>query len=158
MGYKSYAQQKRESYDYRRAYLKHHPGILGSFYICSQCGKILVRSSMEVDHIFPVSKWWSINRVINCVAICSKCNKHKSDRITALMSIRAILMKIIEELYILTHRLVLLALQLAFLGIALILRMMVRPLFTQRSTSQKVVVVASYGYIGLLIVRVLLGG
>ncbi|VYU48944.1 hypothetical protein [Clostridium paraputrificum] len=158
MGYKSYAQQKRESYDYRRAYLKHHPGIFGSFYICSQCGKILVRSSMEVDHIFPVSKWWSVNRVINCVAICSRCNKHKSDRITTAMSVKAILMKILEELYILIHKLILLLLQLLFLGLALGIRMMIRPLFTQRSVSQKIVIVACYGYIGLLFVRVLLGG
>ena len=47
--------QFNRSTDYRREYLKHHRGFFG-IYICSYCGKVLTRSQMQVDHVYPVNR------------------------------------------------------------------------------------------------------
>lgn len=144
LGYKSYAREKRESYDYRKNYLKHNPGLFGGLYLCSQCLTPLSREDMQVDHIIPVSKWFAPNRVINCCAICGPCNRHKSDRITKAMTIKGISMKLFEEFYILAQRLILLIIRsLIILGI-LLFRVMLRPLKSDRSLVQKGVIVGFY--------------
>lgn len=104
---KSYGQRKRESYDYRTHYIKHNPGLFNSVYFCSQCLKVLNREEMEVDHIFPVSKFLAPNRVINCVAICSSCNKKKSDKMGK-YSVKGLIAKIFEEIYVYSQRLIIL--------------------------------------------------
>lgn len=97
---------KRKSYDYRRHYLKHNRGLLGSFYFCSQCGKPLTEDELEVDHIFPNSEWFSPNRVFNCVSICPRCNKTKSNRISFGLQAKGILAKLFEEFYILVQKII----------------------------------------------------
>lgn len=98
--------KKRQSYDYRGKYLKHNPGIFGRFYICSQCGIRIKKNQMEVDHIIPNSKWYAPNRVFNCVATCIECNRIKSDKM-GWCTVRGLVFKIFEEIYILIHRLIL---------------------------------------------------
>lgn len=152
MGYKSYSQKKRESYDYRTNYIKHNCGIFGGVYICSQCYKHLSRKEMEVDHMFPVSKWYAPNRVINCVSICSTCNKSKSDKVTLKMSVKAILAKLFEEFYILIQKGILLILRLIFILLLSLVRICLTPLKTNRSILQKLVIVITYCYIIGLVV------
>lgn len=149
---KTYAQRKRESYDYRGNYIKHNPGICNGLYFCSQCFKPLSRTSMEVDHIFPVSKWFAPNRVINCVAICSSCNKKKSDKITWKMSVKGILCKILEEIYILFQRLITWSIKLAIVVFIASLRIMWRPMITDRSIVQKGIIGVTYLYVLFLII------
>lgn len=99
--------KKRQGFDYRNKYLEHNPGIFGKFYICSQCGKRITKNQMEVDHIIPNSKWYAPNRVFNCVAACIDCNRWKSDKM-GWCTVRGILFKVLEEIYVLLHRLILL--------------------------------------------------
>lgn len=42
------------SSDYRREYLKKHKGFFG-IYTCAYCGKLCTRSTLQVDHIYPVN-------------------------------------------------------------------------------------------------------
>jgi len=98
--------EKRKSYDYRRHYLQHNRGLLGSFYFCSQCGKPLMENELEVDHIFPNSKWFSPNRTFNCVAICPMCNKRKSNKISFSLQAKGIIAKLFEEFYILIQKII----------------------------------------------------
>jgi hypothetical protein len=125
---KSYSQKKREKYDYRKHYLDHNPGILGSVYICSQCGKLLSRKEMEVDHIFPVSKWWSINHILNCVSICSSCNKSKSNRVTWKMSLKGVLAKLGEETYIAVQNLIVLIFRLTKSVFIILVKTLISPI------------------------------
>lgn len=144
MGYKSYSQKKRESYDYRGNYIKHNKGFFGGIYVCSQCLSILSREEMEVDHIFPVSKWYGINRTFNCTSICSKCNKSKSNHVTLSMTAKGVSMKIIEELYLLIQKLLLWVMRLLLVLLIMLLRILVRPLKTDRSLIQKGAIVSFY--------------
>lgn len=157
MGYKSYGQKKRESYDYRTNYIKHNPGLFGSLYFCSQCMKVMNVHEMEVDHIFPVSKFFAPNRVMNCTAICSRCNKIKSDKIRFgidhnedhskrlhFMTPKSMLAKLIEESYVYGQRGIVLAFRLGWNLFLALMRMLVAPLKTDRSVLQKCVIVAFY--------------
>lgn len=146
MSEKSYSQKKREKYDYRKHYLNHNPGILGSVYICSQCGKLLSRKEMEVDHIFPVSKWWSVNHVINCVAICSSCNKNKSDRVTWKMSIKGIIAKLLEEIYILIQNIILYIFKASLSLIILLTKVVLKPI-KSGTTVQKILCISTMVYL-----------
>ena len=78
----SKTQRKRAAYDYRYHYFKKYPGLIhGHLWFCSQCGKPLWnRSSVQVDHILALGAG-GVNRVINTVAICGKCNLKKSDKV-----------------------------------------------------------------------------
>lgn len=105
-------EEKRNSYNYRDKFLKHNPGYFNSFYICSQCLKPITKDELEVDHIFPISRWWAPNHLINLVSTCRTCNRKKSDKIGFWIQFKAILIKIIEEIYILLHNLLLLFLRL----------------------------------------------
>lgn len=150
---KSSGQIKRESYDYRKNYIKHNSGILGSIYICSQCGKIMSRTTMQVDHIFPISRWWSINRVVNCVSICPECNKKKSDKITKSMTAKALIHKLLEEIVIVLQNLILLLFRALFILLLLLIRMLISPLKTDRSLVQKAIIVASYCFIASIVIK-----
>lgn len=105
-------EEKRNSYNYRDKFLKHHPGYFNSFYICSQCLKPITKDELEVDHIFPISKWWAPNHLINLVSACRTCNRKKSDKVSFWIQFKAILVKIVEEIYVLLHNLLLLFLKL----------------------------------------------
>lgn len=79
--YKSNTQKKRAQYDYRAEYFKRNPGLFGSIWFCSQCGKPLFgKSQVVVDHIIPLGKGGR-NHVSNCTACCYDCNLAKSDKI-----------------------------------------------------------------------------
>lgn len=157
MGYKSYGQKKRESFDYRTNYIKHNPGLFGSLYFCSQCLKVLSRHEMEVDHIVPVSKWYAPNAVYNCCAICSTCNKKKSAKIkfgfdrnpnrsqrVHFATTKGMIAKVLEELYIVIQKLLIWILKLLWsLGLSAS-RLLIAPLRTDRSILQKIVIVAVY--------------
>lgn len=105
-------EEKRNSYNYRDKYLKHNPGFFNSFYVCSQCFKPISVSELEVDHIFPISRWWAPNHLINLVSTCQSCNRKKSDKIDFTIQSKGVLFKIIEETYLLFHKLFLLIVKL----------------------------------------------
>lgn len=102
--------EKRESFDYRAGYLKHNNGILGKYYFCSQCYKIVKKSDMEVDHIIPNSRWFAPNRVFNCTSICAKCNKEKSNKMGKYV-IKGLLFKFFEEIFLLLNFLIMFSLK-----------------------------------------------
>ena len=92
--------QFNRSTDYRREYLKHHRGFFG-IYICSYCGKVLTRSQMQVDHVYPVNRATTqssgrffillrnlitfrqrkkgVNALWNLTLSCKHCNHIKND-------------------------------------------------------------------------------
>lgn len=74
------SQRKREAFNYRAAYFNKNPGLFGCIWFCSQCGiPMFGRENVQVDHIIPLAGM-GINRTINTVAICPKCNREKSDK------------------------------------------------------------------------------
>lgn len=119
---------KRKKYPYRREYLKHNPGIycgtslfsrtmrrllLGSrfdksynkgIYRCAQCHRYYTESEIEIDHIVPISKWYGMNKLVNCVATCKTCNHRKSDSVSYGLIVKGVLAKIREELFVLVHK------------------------------------------------------
>lgn len=155
MSYKSRTQIKRESYDYRSRYLEHNHGLFGGIYLCSQCFRIMSREEMQVDHIVPIAKWFAPNRVFNCVSICPTCNKKKSDKISKSLIFKGLLMKMFEEFYILIQRIIILLLRLLLVLLIMIVRILVRPLVSDRSIVQKGVVVGFY-LVSLKLIFVLL--
>lgn len=75
----SKSQRKREAFNYRAAYFKKNPGLFGFIWFCSQCAiPMFGQHNVQVDHIIPLAGM-GINRTINTVAICPKCNRKKSD-------------------------------------------------------------------------------
>lgn len=105
-------EEKRNSYNYRDKFLKHNPGYFGSFYICSQCFKPITKDELEVDHIFPISRWWAPNHLVNLVSTCRPCNRKKSDKVEFRIQTKGVIVKIIEEIYVLLHNLFLLLIKL----------------------------------------------
>ena len=78
----TYSQKKRASFNYRNEYFKKNPGIYGNIWFCSQCGKILIgKHNVVIDHIMPLNNVAGVNRTLNTVAICQKCNSSKSDSV-----------------------------------------------------------------------------
>jgi hypothetical protein len=71
-------------YRYREEYFKHNKGIFG-VYFCSYCGRPMInKRNMEVDHIIPKSKNKKLlNAGWNTTISCKKCNRHKSDKVSA---------------------------------------------------------------------------
>lgn len=94
----SSTQEKRQSFDYRSEYFKHNKGLFGCIYFCAQCYRPLLRKDVEVDHIVPLSKMGP-NSVLNCVATCRKCNRHKSDSLGK-MTVKGLIFKVVEEVVI----------------------------------------------------------
>ena len=95
----SYSQRKRAKLDYRREYFKHNPGLFGNIWFCSQCGRPLVgKQNVEVDHIIPLNSIAGQNKRYNLVAICSTCNKHKSDN-GGMYIVKGGIAKIFEVIY-----------------------------------------------------------
>lgn len=93
-------EDKRNSYNYRDKYIKHHPGFFNSFYVCSQCFKPISIEELEVDHIFPISRWWAPNHLVNLVSTCRTCNRSKSDKVSFKIQSKGVLAKILEEIYL----------------------------------------------------------
>lgn len=122
--------EKRDKFPYRKKYLKHNKGILGSFYVCSQCLAIIKEKDMEVDHIIPNSKWFAPNRVFNCVACCVPCNRSKSDKITPTYLIKSIIAKIMEELIIFIQNLIVGIIRFIVLCIFYVIRLLLSGLYT----------------------------
>ena len=77
--------------DYRYRFIKAHPGAFGKFYLCPYCGRIMLRKTMQVDHIVSINLAnkhrayrilvpnGDINSIHNLTASCPKCNNRKSD-------------------------------------------------------------------------------
>ena len=114
-------EEKRNSYNYRDKYLKHNPGFFNSFYLCSQCFRPITKDDLEVDHIFPISRWWAPNHLVNLVSTCRTCNRRKSDKVSFSIQLRGVIVKLIEELYLLIHRLFILALKMLIFAMSYIL-------------------------------------
>lgn len=95
----SKTQEKRDAYNYRYYYFKKYPGLIhGHLWFCSQCSKPLWnKSSVQVDHILALGLG-GVNRVINTVAICGRCNLKKSDKVGFLghYVVRGYVAKVIE--------------------------------------------------------------
>ena len=140
-GTKTYSQRKRDKFPYREAYIKYNRGIAGTWYFCYNCGKILTRDSMQVDHIIPLNNRFGLNRLFNCSTLCEKCNKSKSDKLEAKYVIKGSIAKVVEWITILTGKVLSLGLKgLGFVVIFLI-RSLLTPMFTDRSIVQKGVIV-----------------
>lgn len=78
--YMSKSKRKREAFNYRKAYFEKNPGLFGCIWFCSQCGiPMFGKDNVQVDHIIPLAGL-GINRTINTVAICPRCNREKSDK------------------------------------------------------------------------------
>ena len=41
--------------DYRYQYIRAHPGFMGKYYLCPYCGRIMLKKTMQVDHIVSIS-------------------------------------------------------------------------------------------------------
>lgn len=108
------------STDYRKEYLKKHKGFFG-IYSCAYCGRLCSRSTMQVDHIYPVNGVKGIglkgttgklfvtlvslfhgpkalsqgvNANWNKTAACPRCNSNKTDNM-GLWVLRGYLGKVI---------------------------------------------------------------
>ena len=84
------------SANYRSKFFTHHkPQILGRYYICAYCGKLLSKGKVTVDHLYPIGKVsrsvkyqkklkkqgiQNINSPNNLVAACARCNMKKDDK------------------------------------------------------------------------------
>lgn len=102
----SKSQRKREAYDYRSAYFRKNPGLFGCIWICSQCGIPMIgRHNVQVDHIIPLAGI-GINRTINTVAICAKCNSEKSDK-TGKYVVKGVIAKCFEMTYFTLQKIIL---------------------------------------------------
>jgi hypothetical protein len=110
------------SADYRQQYFKKNPGYAGlPIWICAYCGKFLIgRSSVEVDHVNPVSKS-GINSTWNLVSACERCNRGKSDS-RGLWVVRGYIAKIGTNLFGIGERL-------HISGLMLLLYALIRLLF-----------------------------
>jgi 5-methylcytosine-specific restriction endonuclease McrA len=88
--YKKYEKRWDRSDNYRSEFFKHYKGP----YRCAYCGRRINSSSMEIDHLVPVSKaksngWarfmlkmntiYNVNDYRNLVPSCKRCNRKKSD-------------------------------------------------------------------------------
>lgn len=72
--------------DYRYQYIRAHPGFMGKYYLCPYCGRIMLKKTMQVDHIVSISLAnkhrayrvlvpdGNINNLHNLTASCPKCN------------------------------------------------------------------------------------
>ena len=77
--------------DYRYQYIRAHPGFMGKYYLCPYCGRIMLKKTMQVDHIVSISLAnkhrayrvlvpdGNINNLHNLTASCPKCNNRKSN-------------------------------------------------------------------------------
>lgn len=82
------------SYQYRDDYYRNHKGFFG-VYFCSYCGRPITRRgvkilgikilrSANIDHIAPKSKNQELfNAKWNTTIACERCNKRKSDKVSA---------------------------------------------------------------------------
>lgn len=81
------------SSNYRTAFFRTHSSQIGKYYLCSYCGKLLTKDKVTVDHLYPVKKartsqkvqqklrkmgYKDVNDPRNLVPACSKCNSRKA--------------------------------------------------------------------------------
>ena len=95
-------QDYRKSFAYRREYLKRSTAI-GNYFVCSICGKLVLKDDLHVDHIIPLAKGGK-NRWLNTVATCSSCNNKKGSDLTYTYLVKGFISKGIEILIILIKR------------------------------------------------------
>lgn len=81
------------SINYRQVFFQSNKPILGKYYFCAYCGRLLNKKNVTVDHLYPVSaakkSFWirtrlkskglkTINDKRNLVPACISCNKTKA--------------------------------------------------------------------------------
>lgn len=102
------SQRKRAAFNYRDGYFKKNPGLFGCIWFCSQCGiPLLGKSAVQVDHILPLAGI-GINRTINTVAACPRCNNLKSDK-AGIYSVKGGIAKIFEVIMFTAQKVFILA-------------------------------------------------
>ena len=81
----------KRSDEYRYQYIRAHPEFLGKYYLCPYYGRIMMKKTIQVDHIVSISltneyrayrvlvPGGNINNLHNLTASCPKCNSRKSD-------------------------------------------------------------------------------
>lgn len=100
------SQRKREAFNYRYAYFKKNPGLFGCIWFCSQCGiPMFGKDNVQVDHIIPLASI-GLNRTINTVAICPKCNREKSDKCGKYV-VKGVFAKILEVILFTLQKIIL---------------------------------------------------
>lgn len=80
---------------YRKRFFEEREPVVGKFYVCMYCGKLIKRDEVQVDHIIPVFRaetdwkvqmliknlgWKGVNDVKNLGASCGGCNRKKSSK------------------------------------------------------------------------------
>lgn len=84
------------SANYRNKFFTHNsPMVLGRYYICAYCGKLLTKKNVIVDHLYPIGMVsrdvmyqkklkrkgiQNINSHTNLVPACGRCNMKKADK------------------------------------------------------------------------------
>lgn len=98
-------QSWQNSNNYREAYFRKNRGVLGMFYICSQCFKPMFnKNKIQIDHLIPPSSFinktpWSnassilLNSTLNLTATHPKCSLKRADK-RGLFVLRGIIAKI----------------------------------------------------------------
>lgn len=88
------------SNSYRKDFFKAHPyGVIGNYYQCAYCGKLVKKENLTIDHLFPIKrvekgrfkKMWrfflkikgikNINQTKNLVGACQSCNLSKGTKL-----------------------------------------------------------------------------
>lgn len=81
------------SSNYRAMFFKTYEPQIGKYYLCTYCGKLLTKEKVTVDHLYPIKKartsqkvqqkfrkmgYKDVNDPRNLVPACSKCNSRKA--------------------------------------------------------------------------------
>lgn len=81
------------SSNYRAMFFKTYEPQIGKYYLCAYCGKLLTKEKVTVDHLYPIKKvktsqkvqqkfrkmgYKDVNDPRNLVPACSKCNSRKA--------------------------------------------------------------------------------
>lgn len=157
----SYSQQKRAQMDYRSEYFKHNPGLFGCIWKCAYCGRPLFgRHAVQVDHIVPLNNPLGVNKGINLVAACPKCNQAKSDKFDYRCAV-GYASKISDSVIFGLQKIFIIALAACWTGLqyacSFLAKVLVLP-FKKTSLVTKLVFGVIYAIILILICKQLFGG
>ena len=80
---------------YRRNFFMAYKPVIGNYYVCAYCGKLVHKDRLTIDHLYPVGRvkrsavlqkklmklgYESVNDVRNLVPSCDRCNYKKAAR------------------------------------------------------------------------------
>lgn len=78
---RSVGKKGREWLAFRRRWIKNHPPNHQGFYVCYMCGKWVIPSEMELDHMKSRSRYPELAfDEHNIRPSCHKCNQKKGSR------------------------------------------------------------------------------